>query len=117
MAKKKTNQPWWKNVDRDAVQEAFEESTVDANGEDEQAMGITQAVVEQLEFPFDGILLGTHYTFVDAELAADDARAVDLICEIDGQRHSVAERSVQLIEPLPEGHEFLAALLDWKSKF
>ena len=44
----------------------------------------------------------------------NDGFGLDLVCERNGQRHRIEARSVELLEPLPVGHLFLAAYLAWK---
>ena len=51
---------------------------------------------------------------VGMEWPENDGFGLDLVIERTGTLHRVEARSVELIEPQPEGHLFLAAYLLWK---
>jgi hypothetical protein len=48
------------------------------------------------------------------EWPENDEFGLDLVCERNGVKHRIEARSVELLEPLPKGHLFLAAYLAWK---
>lgn len=112
--KKATSFDWTQKLDAEAVEAAMEEATVDANGEDEQHSGLLTVIGEELQFPFSAQVLGETVTIVDMEWPEHDGFGLDLIVERDGERHRMEARSVELLEPLPAGHLFLAAYLAWK---
>ncbi|OWK45348.1 hypothetical protein [Fimbriiglobus ruber] len=112
---KKNATPFWTDgLDEDAVREALEEATVDSHDETEQHSGLWHTIEEQLEFPFQAQVIGEIVTIVDMEWPEKDEFGLDLIVERNGQRHRVEARSVNLLPPLPKGHLYLAAYLDWK---
>ena len=116
MKSKARSKKWWEELDQDEVREALSEATTDANDEEEQLTGLLTAIQGELSFPFRGRVLGEEVQVVDVEWPEDDAYGLDLVCERNGQRHRVAARNVELLEPLPEGQLFLAAYLDWKRR-
>jgi len=112
--KKATCSDWTQQLDAEAVEAAMEEATVDANGVDEQHSGLLTVIGDELQFPFSAQVLGETVTIVDMEWPENDGFGLDLIVERNGQRHRIEARSVELLEPLPEGHLFLAAYLEWE---
>jgi hypothetical protein len=50
-----------------------EEATVDAYGEDEQAMGFQAMITDNLKVPFVTSVLGVHVTVEDIDLAGDNS--------------------------------------------
>jgi hypothetical protein len=105
---------WWEELDAQEVHEALEDATVDAYGEDEQHTGLLTVIQDELLFPFRATVLGEEVEIVGMEWPEDDEYGLDLVCERNGQRHRIEARSVDLIEPLPDGHLYLAAYLMWK---
>lgn len=117
MAKKKSSQPWWKSVDSDEIREALEEATVDCYDEPEQIMGLAGMVDSELEFPFAAIAMGQAVSVTGAAESQHDATGLDLTCEFQGKEYPLPATHVELVEPLPEGHRYLAAYLEWKVRF
>ena len=107
---------WTDRLDGEEVQSAYEDATVDAYGEDEQHSGLLTMIQQELVFPFRATILGDDVTIVDMEWPEDDQYGLDLVVERKGTRHRIEARSVQLTKPLPEGHLYLAAYLDWKRR-
>jgi hypothetical protein len=107
---------WTQGLDEQQVREALEEATVDSNGEDEQHSGLLSVIGDELAFPFPAKVLGEVVSVVGMEWPEGDEFGLDLVCERNGERHRIEARSVEVLEPLPEGHLFLAAYLDWKRR-
>jgi len=105
---------WTNSLDPEEVREALEEATVDAYGEDEQHTGLLTAIQDDVEFPFRAAVLGEEVDVVDMDWPEDDPFGLDLVCERRGKQYRIEARSVELIEPLPEGHLYIAAYLEWK---
>ena len=112
--KKAASTDWTAKLDSDAIDEAMDEATVDANGVDEQHSALLTVIGDELQFPFSARVLGETVTIVDMEWPRNDGFGLDLVVERNGQRHRIEARSVELLTPLPEGHLFLAAYLAWK---
>ena len=109
--------PWWKNVDSAAIKDAREEATVDCYDDSEQAMGLFNMVADELQLPTKAVVMGKTVSVTAVQIPPYDSDGLDLVCELDGEEHAMPATHVELLDPLPDGHEFLAAWLDWKSKF
>ena len=107
---------WWQRLDEQEVQEAMDEATVDANGEDEQHTGLLTVIQDELELPFNAELFGEIVQVTDMQWPEDDHYGLDLVCERNGRQQAIEARNVELVEPLPEGYLYLAAYLDWKRR-
>jgi len=105
---------WTTRLDEEKVQEALEEATVDCYNDSEQHTGLLTMIEQELAFPFPARVLGETVSVVGMEWPEDDEFGLDLVCERNGERHRIEARSVELLEPLPKGHLFLAAYLAWK---
>ena len=105
---------WWHQLDNDEVDAAMAEATADSHDECEQHSGLLTAIEDQLRFPFPAKVLGEDVSVVGMEWPEDDEFGLDLVCERSGKRHRVEARSVDLVKPWPEGHQWLAAYLSWK---
>ncbi|MBI4026453.1 MAG: hypothetical protein HY360_15820 [Verrucomicrobia bacterium] len=110
----KAGKSWTRGLDKERVREALEEATVDANDESEQHGGLLSVIEDALSFPFQARVMGEVVTVVGMEWPENDEFGLDLVCERNGKRHRIEARSVELIEPLPKGHLYLAAYLAWK---
>jgi len=108
---------WTQGLDAEEVLAALKEATVDAYGDDEQHTGLLTAIGDELVFPFRARVLGEEVSVVDMKWPEDDEYGLDLVCERNGEKYPIAARSVELLKPLPEGHLFLAAYLEWKRRF
>lgn len=105
---------WWEKLDEQDVREALEDATVDAYGEYEQHTGLLTAIGDEVQFPFRARVLGEELEVVGMEWPEGDEFGLDLVCERDGEKHRVEARSVELLQPLPDGHLYIAAYLGWK---
>jgi hypothetical protein len=106
---------WLTKCDAADIDEAYEEGTVDCYG-DEQAAGLVDMVIQELCVPFAADVLGQRVEVVDAAPARNAAWGVDLIAKSGKKRFPISASSIELCEPFPEGHLYLAALLVWHSK-
>lgn len=95
---------------------ASADATIDCYGEHEQASGLIEMAAQELEFSFKGTVMGESISVIEAIASKHDVFGMDLVVEYRRKRFAIAASSVELIKPLPEGHLYLAALLDWKSK-
>ncbi|PAY19051.1 hypothetical protein CKO51_13015 [Rhodopirellula sp. SM50] len=112
----KTSYPTWlTKCDPTEIEEAYEEATVDCYG-DEQASGLVDMAIEELVLPFAAVVLGQRVDVVDAVPARNAAWGVDLIVKSGKKQFPISASSIELVEPFPVGHLYLAALLVWHSK-
>ena len=107
---------WTEALDEEAVREAFEDAVIDAYGEYEQHAGLLTMIENEVKFPFRAKVLGELVAVVGMEWPEDDEFGLDFVCERNGERHRVEARSVDLVPPLPDGHLYIAAHLDWKRR-
>lgn len=118
MPKSKKSKPndrrWFSELDVNAIRSAMDEATVDAYDPEEQISGLFNVLVDELEFPFQVSVLGEKLTATNIEMARGDNLGLDLLVDRNGQTYRIEVRSVELVEPLPEGHLTLAAYLHWK---
>ncbi|MEQ9406514.1 MAG: calcium-binding protein [Fuerstiella sp.] len=113
-ARRKSAAAWTEGLDADAVREAHDDATVDCYDASEQHSGLLTMVDQELQFPFPARVIGEDVTVVDMEWPGDCELGLDLVVEHKGERHRVDARSVEVLEPLPDGHLFLAAYLAWR---
>ncbi len=106
---------WLAKCDPAEIEEAYEEATVDCYG-GEQATGLVDMAIQELAVPFPAVVLGQRFEIVDAAPARNVAWGVDLIVKSGRKQFPISASSVELCEPFPEGHLYLAALLVWHSK-
>ena len=104
---------WTETLDEDDIREAREEATVDCYDEHEQHSGLLTMVEQELQFPFAARVIGEEVSVVDMEWPEDSEFGLDLVVEHKDEQYRIDARSVELLEPLPDGHIFLAAYLTW----
>lgn len=113
---KKSSTPWWKTLDSDDVRTAFEEATVDCYGDDEVFSGLIEMAIQEIQLPARGRVLGLDVELIELNYASDSPRDVDFVCKHNGEQFNIAARSVEFVDELPDGHLFLAALMDYQSR-
>ena len=106
---------WLTKCDAGEIDEAYEAATVDCYG-DEQGAGLVDMAIQELAFPFAAVVLGQPVSVVDASPSWNAGFGVDLIVEYGKKQFAISAASIELCEPFPEGHLYLAALLVWHSK-
>jgi hypothetical protein len=114
---KSASAKWTAGLDQKKVRRAFEEAVVDCYNESEQHSGLLTLIEDEVKFPFPGRVLGETVQVIGMEWPDDDEFGLDFVCEHKGKRHRVEARSVDLVAPLPAGHLYIAAYLDWKKHF
>ncbi|TWU17957.1 calcium-binding protein [Allorhodopirellula heiligendammensis] len=100
---------WLSSLDPGEIEEVKQEATVDCYDEQEQCSGSTEMAGQELAFPFAAEVLGKSVEVVDTAHPKYDAMVLDLVVVHNGKRYAVAAHNVELLEPLPDGHLFLAA--------
>ena len=79
----------------------IEEATVDANGDDEQRMGVFNEVTENLEVPFETKVLGMDVTVISIEM--NDAEHFVAICQKGRHKQALSLMDLPLPKARPEG--------------
>jgi hypothetical protein len=108
---------WMASLKEEDIREAREEACVDCHDESEQCSGLTTIAAESLEFPFPAKVPGESVQIVGSTVSKYDSFGFDLVVEHKKNRYAIASHNVELLEPLPDGHLYLAACLDWRSRF
>jgi Calcium binding len=88
-----------------------EEATVDAYGDDEQAVGFYTVIADNLETPFVASLLGVDVTVEKIGLADDNS--IVAICARDGIRQAIRLLDLPLLQPPPAGAAWVEAYRHW----
>ena len=113
-AKAKLATDWIERLDAEEVEAARDVATMDAYGDYEQHTGFMTALEEELAFPFNVKIMGETLQVSGMEWPKNDEFGLDLIVERNGKQHRMDARSVELVEPFPDGHLTLAAYLKWR---
>lgn len=88
-----------------------EEATVDAYGDDEQAVGFCTMIADNLKTPFVTSVLGADVTVEKIDLADDNS--IVAICACDGIRQAIRLLDLPLPQPPPAGAEWIEAYRHW----
>ncbi len=107
---------WLQALDTDEVDEAIEEACVDCYDEAEQCSALVEMAGQELAFPFPATVMGEAVEVVDTASSKYDPLGLDLVVARAGKQYAIAAHCVELVKPLPDGHLYLAALLQWRSK-
>ena len=105
---------WTNPLNPDDINAARDEALTDAYGDYEQHTAFLAALENELRFPFKAIVLGETVSIVSMKWPEGDEFGLDLIFRINSGRHQIDARSVELVEPFPDGHLVLAAYLKWR---
>jgi len=88
-----------------------EEATVDAYGDDEQAMGSHVMIVDNLKIPFVTSVLGVEVAVEHIGLGEDNS--ILAVCARGGIRQAVRVLDLPLPEPPPVGAQWIDAYRHW----
>ena len=104
--KKKKTKP-----DIDTLDAMVEEATVDAHDEDEQIMGLFNAILDELDVPFETSVLGVTVEVVGVDQLPGGC--IVATCKRGRQRQAIPITALPLPTPPPEGAEWIDAYLHW----
>lgn len=87
-----------------------EEAIVDCHDEDEQFEGFVVMIEDNLEVPFEMMVLG-----IKVRVTKIDGRGRDItaICERDGHRQAIPILELPLPSPKPKGSDWIEAYRHW----
>ena len=88
-----------------------EEAIVDANDESEQVCGFYTMLENDLELPFNTVVLGAEATVERLDLTDDDHIVV--VCRRSQKRQRLPILDLPLPEPPPRGWEWIEAYRHW----
>lgn len=108
-----TNLP---DVPEDIIERLIEEGTVDCYDQHEAEMGMLISVMEGVETPFSAQVMGEAVDVLRLEESEKDG-SIQAVCkkQNDSKRYSIALSSLEWVEPLPEGYEWIAAYFHWRN--
>ena len=109
----KKRQPPQRRTSAARLWELIEEATVDCHDEDEQHSGILTMVQENVVCPFKAKVIGEEIEVTDLEWP-DEGFGLKAVCTRKGKTHRVDVSSLEWMDPLPEGFEWIEAYLEWK---
>jgi len=89
----------------------IEQATVDCYNEDEQVTGFFTMIEENLEVPFETVILGMDVTVERIDLTVE-GRIVAL-CRQGGTRQAIAILDLPLPTPPPSGADWIDAYRHW----
>ena len=96
---------------KDDLERMVEEATVDAHDESEQVSGLYTMLENDLELPFNTVVLGAEVTVERLDLTDDDHIVVVCRCGQERQRLNILD--LPLPEPPPKGWEWIEAYRHW----
>ena len=87
-----------------------EEATIDAYGDDEQLSGFAVMIEDNLEMPFETMVLGVTVTVTGV---SQTEFGIVADCVREGHHQAISILDLPLPEPPPEGAEWIAAYRHW----
>ena len=92
----------------------IEEATVDAYGEAEQITGWFTMIDENLEVPFETMVLGVQVTVERVDLKGSEQ--IVAVCKRGRDRQALPILDLPLPAPPPDGAEWIEAYRQWLGK-
>jgi hypothetical protein len=100
------------HTDPERLEELIEEATVDCHDEDEQHSGLLTVIEEEVVFPFEARVIGESVQ-ITGMAWPDHGFGLQFTCEKKGDTYKIDAASIEWVEPLPEGFEWIEAYLAW----
>ena len=97
------------------LEELIDEATIDCFGEDEEHTGLLTMIEEHVVCPFRAKVIGEPVE-VTGFRWPDSGHGLLAICQRNEKTHPVDIDSLEWIEPLPEGYEWIAAYQAWQKR-
>ena len=69
-----------------------------------------------MAFPWQASVLGDTAIVVGTEMPDNDRLGIDLVVEKNRNQSRIEARSVEMLQPYPEGHLYLVVYLLWKER-
>ena len=98
-------------LSKDDLERMVEEAIVDANDESEQVTGFYTMFENDLELPFNTVVLGAEVTVERVDLTDDDRIVV--LCGRGQKRQRLSILDLPLPDPPPKGWEWIEAYRHW----
>ena len=90
----------------------IEEATVDAYSDEEQITGLFTMLEEHLALPFQTTVLGVTAMVTKIDLTTGDE--IVAICRRANHRQAISVLELPLLDPAPDGAEWLEAYRRWR---
>ncbi len=103
-------------TDPERLQELIEEATVDAYGEDEQHTGLLTMIGDNVVCPFKAKIIGEEVKATAFE-HPESGYGLKVMCRYKGETYPIDITSLEWIDPLPEGFEWIEAYFEWLKGF
>jgi len=97
------------------LEELIDKATIDCYSEDEQHTGLLTMIEEHVVCPFRAKVIGEPVEVTGFQWP-DSGLGLLAICLRKGNAHLVDIDSLEWIEPLPEGYEWILAYLRWRKR-
>lgn len=95
------------------LRELIEEAIVDCYDEYEQHSGLLTMVEDNVVCPFQAKVIGEEVEVIDLEWP-DEGYGLKAVCKRKGKTHRVDITTLEWVDPLPEGFEWIEAYLEWR---
>ncbi len=99
-------------TDRERLRQLIEKATVDCYGEDEQRSGVLTSVEENVVCPFRAKVIGEEVEVISLEWS-DLGNNVKALCKHKNKTYPIDISSLEWLDPLPEGFEWVEAYFAW----
>ncbi len=97
------------------LEELIDEATIDCFGEDEEHTGLLTMIEEHVVCPFRAKVIGENVEVTGFQWP-DSGNGLLAICRRSGKTHRVNIDSLEWLERLPEGYEWILAYLRWRKR-
>jgi len=99
-------------TDPERLDELIEEATIDCYNEDEQHSGLLTMIEDEVVFPCEAKVMGDVVRITGMKWP-DHGYGLQFTCEKNGETYAIDVGSIEWVEPLPEGFEWIEAYLSW----
>jgi hypothetical protein len=98
--------------DEDRLQELIEEATVDANGEDEEHMGLVTMIEENVDCPFKARVIGEEVEVVSLR-GPKSGFGLVAVCRYKDKNYDLDVSSLEWSAKKPKGFKWIEAYQAW----
>ena len=102
-----------RRLSKGQLDDLFEDATVDAYGESEQATGFYTVMENDLRLPFETEILGIPVIVESIDITDDDQLVA--VCRKNKVRQRISLSDLPLPSPLPQGAEWILAYQYWRT--
>jgi len=104
-----------KRIDRARLDELIDEATVDCYGEEEEHTALLTMIEEHVICPFRVKVIGETIEVTQFEWPSSGYGML-AVCRRRGHAYRVDVNSLEWVEPLPEGFEWIVAYQTWRKR-